>query len=258
MQPELKIALVQANLVWQNVEANLSHLESLIENLSDVDVIVLPEMFATAFSMNTNLAEFSDGKSVQWMKKIAFEKNAAICGSLMIQEKGAFFNRLFWVNERGEVAIYNKRHLFSLSDEPKHFTAGEQRLLVEYKGWRFCPMICYDLRFPVWSRNNLGYDVLLYVANWPQKRSLAWKTLLPARAIENQCYVVAVNRVGEDGNGMLHSGNSAVYDALGNAIFQVNNSQEAVIMATLVAKELKEVRSQFPFLNDRDTFEFTN
>lgn len=257
MQPELKIALVQANLVWQNVDANLANLESLIENLTGVDLIVLPEMFSTAFSMNTHNAELPNGKSVQWMKKIAAQKCATICGSLMIQESGKFFNRFYWVNEYGEIYTYNKRHLFSLSDEPKYFLSGKQRLVVEYKGWRFCPMICYDLRFPVWSRNNLDYDVLIYVANWPQKRINAWKKLLPARAIENQSYVVAVNRVGADANGVEHNGCSSVYNPLGDEIYIVPNNEEMLVVATLSAQHIKEIRHQFPFLKDKDNFEIT-
>jgi predicted amidohydrolase len=254
MQAELKVLLVQARLSWQDVDANLFHIEELLRKIPAADVVVLPEMFSTGFSMNTRLAESERGKSVTWMKKMAREKKGAVCGSVMIEEQGKFYNRLFWVDEKGELKRYDKRHLFSLSEEPKHFTAGKERLVVEYRGWKFCPLICYDLRFPVWSRNDTGYDVLIYVANWPEKRNLAWKTLLPARAVENQCYVVAVNRVGKDGNEIEHSGDSGVYDAMGYLLRGAKQHEEEVIEVRLRAAHLQEVRTKFPFLKDGDRF----
>ncbi|MCS6818374.1 MAG: amidohydrolase [Chitinophagales bacterium] len=256
MQAELRITLVQTTIIWENISANLQHLSKLVEHVEagTTDLIVLPEMFSTGFSMNTLLAETYDGLSVQWMKKEAAIHQCAICGSLMIKENADVYNRFFWVYPDGSIKTYDKRHLFSLSKEPELFKAGNRRLLVEWKGWKILPIICYDLRFPVWCRNVEHYDILLAVANWPERRISAWHKLLPARAIENQCYVVAVNRVGEDGNGIMHCGGSSVYDPLGEKVYYAPDYKESVQTISLSSATLKEIRLKFPFLKDADNF----
>lgn len=254
MQAELKVALVQTTLAWEDIAANLQHFTALLADVPPVDVIVLPEMFSTGFSMNTALAESMDGSAVTWMKDMAAKKKSVLCGSLMIVENGSFFNRFVWVTPAGSIAVYDKRHLFSLSKEQLYYTAGTQKLVIEYKGWKICPMICYDLRFPAWSRNQSLYDVLLYVASWPQKRSLAWKALLPARAIENQCYVIGVNRVGRDGSNVEHAGDSALFSPLGDMLSANIEDKECVAMVELQASTIKDVRAKLPFLQDADTF----
>ena len=204
----LRVTLIQSNLHWENIPANLEMFSKKIATISETDLIVLPETFTTGFSMNPKFAETMDGTSVAWMKKTAKEKNSVVCGSLMINDDGRFYNRLVWMKPDGESLTYDKRHLFCMSDEPKFFTAGTERLIVELNGWRICPLVCYDLRFPVWARcfdsaqhDIAPYDILLYVANWPERRNVAWKTLLPARAVENQAYVIGANRVGVDEKG---------------------------------------------------------
>jgi predicted amidohydrolase len=228
----------------------------MLSTAAPADVIVLPEMFATGFTMNAKAcASLPNGPEVQWMQMLAAEKNACVVGSLIIVEDEKFYNRLFWVWPNGSLKTYNKRHLFSLAGEEKVFTAGKERLLVEYKGWRIMPLVCYDLRFPVWSRNNINYDVLLYVANWPERRSYPWQQLLKARAIENQSYVVGLNRVGTDGNGIFYSGDSTIIDALGESITNVPASQSFVDVFTLSKENLANVRQRFGFLADQDAFE---
>lgn len=224
--------------------------------VSDTSLIVLPETFTTGFSMKSvHLAEEMNGPSVSWMKNMSRKKQCAITGSLMIREGDKVFNRLVWVNHN-EVQHYDKKHLFSISPEGEWIAAGAKRLIVELKGRKFCCMICYDLRFPVWCRNDKRhpFDVLLFVANWPQRRAQAWNGLLPARAIENQCFVVAANRVGEDGIGIAHMGNSCVVDPLGNALCRMEN-EEDIQTVTLDFSMLDKVRNEFPFLNDADEFE---
>jgi predicted amidohydrolase len=249
---DLRIALIQTNLHWENISENLNVFDRKIETIEAVDLIILPEMFSTAFSMNTSLAETMDGGAVDWMRKKASEKNCVLTGSLMIQENENFYNRLIWMRADGTFETYDKRHLFSLSKEPKIFTAGENRLQVNLKGWEICPLICYDLRFPVWSRNRMPYyDVLLYVANWPERRNMAWKTLLQARAIENQSYVIGVNRTGNDGAAVYHSGDSMVIDTLGNVLYH-QTDDEAIYTFTLNYEELQKTRTQLPFLKDAD------
>lgn len=258
----LRISLIQANLNWENIPANLAMFSDKIASVEHTDLIILPEMFTTGFSMNAKLmAEEMDGSTVQWMQKIAQEKQCAVTGSAIIAEDENFYNRLIWVNPNGSVQTYDKRHLFSLSDEPKIFLAGSERLIVDLKGWKICPMVCYDLRFPVWSRNGLNtetgeaeYDLLVYVANWPERRNHAWKSLLVARAIENQAYVAGVNRVGADANGMTHTGDSMVIDALGQTIYHKAN-EEDIFTCELNYEELKKVRAQLSFLKDADAFE---
>lgn len=252
----LRVTLVQANLHWEDPTANLGMFTGKLAGVSNTDVIVLPEMFTTGFSMNARkLAEEVNGSAVTWMKQTAAEKNAVVTGSLIIKEEGHFYNRLFWVQPDGKCVWYDKRHLFTLTGEETVFTPGTDKLLVEWKGWNICPLICYDLRFPVWSRNKIaGYDLLLYVANWPQRRSYPWKQLLVARAIENQSYVVGVNRVGNDGNDVYHAGDSMVVDALGNVLYH-KVDEEDVCTVILEKDALHKVREQFQFLRDADDFE---
>ena len=256
----LSVTLIQSNLHWENIPANLEMFSQEIKAIPETDLIILPETFTTGFSMNPKFAEPMDGSAVEWMRKTANEKACVICGSLMIQEEGRFYNRLVWMQPDGEWLTYDKRHLFCISDEPKFFTAGEERLIVELNGWKICPLICYDLRFPVWARcfdsaqhDTPLYDVLLYVANWPERRNVAWKTLLPARAIENQAYVIGVNRVGVDEKNISHTGDSMVIDALGKTLYY-KEQEEDIFTVELNYEELSRVREQLPFLNDADDF----
>jgi predicted amidohydrolase len=253
----MKITILQTNLIWENKTGNLSQLEEKISNLNDdTDLIVLPEMFSTGFTMNAkSLAESMTGNTIQWMQKIANEKNCAITGSIIIEENEKHFNRLFWITPE-ENKSYDKRHLFSYAKEDITYTAGTKKLIVEYKGWKICPLICYDLRFPVWSRRTKqdDYDLLLYVANWPERRNFAWKTLLPARAIENQSYVVGVNRIGNDGNDIYHSGDSAVYNFTGEKISKTQAHEESVETVKLDLEALREHRRHFAFGQDADSF----
>ncbi len=252
----MKISIIQAPLFWENPEVNRNYFAAKIQNIpEDSLLIVLPEMFSSGFTMNPNeVAESMDGTTVNWMKQTATEKNCAITGSLVIKEDGNFYNRLLFVFPNGDVEYYNKRHLFSLAGEHKTYTSGgTERLVVNYLGWRICPLICYDLRFPVFSRNNDDYDLLIYVANWPQVRILAWDTLLKARAIENMSYVIGVNRIGDDVNHNFYSGHSQVLDYLGNAL--VEPVEKEVVFSVQLDKELMLAnRNKLGFLRDRDTF----
>jgi omega-amidase len=250
----MKITLIQTSLAWEDPETNRQNFIRLIESIEDTNMIVLPEMFSTGFTMAPEaVAEAMDGSTVNWMKSIASQKRCAVTGSIVIQENGNYFNRLLFVLPSGEMKTYDKRHLFSLAGEDKAYTNGKERLIVEYKGWKICPLICYDLRFPVFSRNTEEYDLLLYVANWPSPRVLAWDTLLPARAIENMCYVAAVNRIGEDNNGHNYPGHSLVFDALGKSLIDAGNDEGAFTI-DLDKEVLLETRGKFSFLNDRDSF----
>ncbi len=258
MKETLKITLIQSKLHWENPTANrLLFSEKIKQIEEDTDLIVLPEMFTTGFSMNAkNLAEANEGETLQWMIAEAKNKNCALTGSVIITENNKFYNRLFFVYPNGDYKKYDKKHCFTLAKENEVYTAGEKRLIIDYNGWRICPLICYDLRFPVWARNTEAYDILLYVANWPKVRIQAWNTLLPARAIENMTYCVGVNRVGLDGNKHEYTGHSAVYDALGTKISTaaLNEFTETVI---LDKKHLEKNRKQLQFLEDRDSFILT-
>lgn len=255
----LNITLVQTNLHWENKKANLEMLSKKIDSIKEkTEIIILPEMFNTGFSMKPQiLAENMSGETVQWMKKTASEKKAILTGSIIIEEDGRYFNRLIWMLPNGEYGIYDKRHLFAYGDEHTHFSAGSKRLIASVKGWKINLLVCYDLRFPVWARQSPGvrpeYDLLIYVANWPERRSTAWKTLLQARAIENQCYVAGVNRVGDDGNEIHYSGESMIIDPLGEVLYQKAN-EEDIFTYTLQKDKLKEVREKFPFWKDADEF----
>ena len=258
----LTFSLIQTSLFWEDKTANLSMLENKINSISEkTEIIVLPEMFSTGFSMQPKLfAETMDGTSVQWMKRIAAQKKVVLTGSLIIKEADQFYNRLLWVLPNGEVGHYDKRHRFAFAGEDKHYSAGNRRLIAQVKGWKINLQICYDLRFPVWARQQSEdapeFDVLIYVANWPERRNHAWKTLLTARAIENQAYVVGVNRVGNDGNQIYHSGNSMVVDPLGEIVYHKEH-EEDIFTITLHQDHLTEIRNKFPFWKDADTFFIT-
>ncbi len=275
----LTITIIQTSLHWEDKKANLDMLLKKIESIQEkTEVIVLPEMFSTGFSMNPKtLAEDMNGETVQWMKKIASEKKVILTGSIMIKDKApspseraggeAYYNRLIWMLPNGEYGVYDKRHLFAYGDEHTHFNAGSKRLIASVKGWKINLQVCYDLRFPVWARQTSPltplqkseeqqypeYDLLVYVANWPERRIHAWKTLLTARAIENQCYVIGVNRVGNDGNGIYHNGESMIIDPMGEILYN-KKDEEDIYTCTLQKEALTEVRSQFPFLNDAESF----
>jgi predicted amidohydrolase len=256
MQNELKIALIQSNLVWENPTQNRLNFSAKIKNINEpADVIILPEMFTSGFTMNPKaVAESMQGETVKWMKSIAERSNAAIVGSVVIEEDSNYYNRLLFVTPNGNIEIYNKRHTFTLAGEDKVYKAGTEKLIVNYKGWKICPLICYDLRFPVWARNTTDYDILLYVANWPKIRISAWDALLKARAIENMSYCVGVNRVGLDGNKYEYSGHSAAYDVLGNRIDTIPFNNEAIEIITLTKSHIKKYREKLQFLNDKDGF----
>ncbi len=250
---ELKIALIQYAPLWEQKSGNLDYCNRIMKGMHGIDIVVLPEMFTTGFSMNVKaLAEPMGGLTVQWMKEKARETGAAIAGSMIIEENGKFYNRFLWVTSDGNVQYYDKRHLFAIGNENLHYTAGSQRVTIEWKGWKIRPLICYDLRFPVWSRNHDDYDLLLYVANWPSPRHHVWKNLLISRAIENQCWCVAVNRIGSDGIGLNYLGDSAIIDARGNASFL--GYRECVETFSLSWQELHDFRAKFPILMDRDEF----
>ena len=256
----LTITLIQTNLHWEDKKANLDMFSKKIESIKEkTEVIILPEMFNTGFSMKPEiLAEEMNGETVQWMKKIAVEKKVILTGSMMIKDDGKYFNRLIWMLPNGEYGFYDKRHLFAYGNEHTHFNAGDKRLIASVKGWKINLQVCYDLRFPVWARQSgVGtgpeYDLLIYVANWPEQRIHAWKTLLTARAIENQCYVVGVNRVGDDGNGIHHNGESMTIDPLGEILYSKKDDED-IFTYTLQKERLAEIRNKFPFLNDADSF----
>jgi predicted amidohydrolase len=253
----MKVALVQTSLVWENPAVNRQLLQEKINNIADsVDLIVLPEMFTTGFTMNPQgIAEDFPGATLLWMQRLSAEKKAAITGSIAVQENGYFYNRLLFVKPDGSWQAYDKRHLFSLAGEDAVYTAGSKKCIVECCGFRICLLICYDLRFPVFSRNNDDYDVLIYVANWPEVRTSAWNALLAARAIENQSYVVAVNRVGEDDNKHRYIGHSQVIDALGNYLLEPQELED-VYTIDLNLVQLQEIRQKFRFLADKDAFTF--
>ncbi|CAL2089529.1 amidohydrolase [Tenacibaculum sp. 190524A05c] len=253
----LNISLLQADLSWENPEENLSYFSSQIEQINnDVDLIVLPEMFTTGFSMNASeLAEEVNGTTVNWMKDIAKTKNSAVVGSVIITEENQYYNRLFFMFPSGEFEYYDKKHTFTLAKEHETYSSGTEKLLVEYKGWKICPLICYDLRFPVWARNVEDYDLLLYVASWPEKRISAWDALLKARAIENMSYTIGVNRIGEDGNDYAYVGHSIIVDCLGEALSQEKNEAAEIISVQINKNTQEEVRNKLGFLKDRDVFE---
>lgn len=255
MNNELIVNIIQADLVWENPIENRNRFEAKINAISTTDIIVLPEMFTTGFSMNpTPLAETMEGDTVTWMKQQALKKDCLIIGSIIINENAQYYNRLLAVYPDGRMICYDKKHLFTLANEHQFYTAGTKQVLIEYKGWRLFPLVCYDLRFPVWARNTFNYDVLIFIASWPNQRIAAWDTLLKARTIENMAYTIGVNRVGIDANGFEYSGHSAIFDALGATILTTKEYQEEVKSVVLDKSALEQIRKKLQFLNDRDHF----
>ncbi|HEV2483700.1 MAG TPA: nitrilase family protein [Puia sp.] len=285
----LTITTIQTGLKWEDKTANLQHFEARIESLREAtELVILPEMFSTGFSMQPErLAETMDGPTLRWMADMAARKKIILTGSVIIEENGRYYNRLVWMLPNGQYGYYDKRHRFAYAGEDQHYTAGAKRLVASVKGWRVLLLVCYDLRFPVWSRQrpreltgdpaaaarpagsagrprpgggsdaaeapDLEYDLLLYVANWPERRSHAWKTLLQARAIENQCYVAGVNRIGNDGHDIYHSGDSMIIDPLGETLYHAGAKDETFTL-TLEKDDLAKVRERFPFWRDADHF----
>lgn len=270
----LTFTLIQTSLYWEDQSANLNMLEEKINRITGkTEVVILPEMFSTGFSMKPKqFAETMNGEAVAWMKRISAEKKIILTGSLIIEEEGNYYNRLIWMLPNGTFGFYNKRHLFAFAGEDKHYSAGDKRLIASVKGWKINLQICYDLRFPVWARQSAHisalnvsledqphgekpseYDVLVYVANWPERRNHAWKTLLQARAIENQAYVIGVNRVGNDGNNIYHSGDSLVASPLGEVLY-TRAHDEDIFTITLQKAQLDEIREKMPFWKDADPF----
>lgn len=257
MKEIFKICIIQPDITWEDPPANMKKYSKMLERAGQTDLIVLPEMFNTGFSMEPErLKEKMEGESVKWMKKIARERDSAITGSLIIEEENKIYNRCLWVLPDGQVSFYDKRHLFTMGGEKSHYSSGSNRLTIKYKGWSFYPLICYDLRFPVWSRNTQNYDVLIYMANWPAPRHRVWKALLPARAIENQAFCIGVNRVGRDGNGLDYLGDSVLTGPKGDSIFLGENEQ--VCTFNISYRDLHLFRKEFPVLEDRDEFRIIN
>lgn len=252
---DLNVTLVQADLVWEDITANLARFDETLDTLGQkTDLIVLPEMFSTGFTMAAaSQAEAMDGRAARWIREKSREKAVDVVGSIIIRANGRFYNRLLWARPDGELLTYDKRHLFRMAGEEKVYSAGNQLLTVSLKGWNIRPFICYDLRFPAWTRNvGNAYDVAVYVANWPEKRSVHWQKLLAARAIENQCFVVGVNRVGRDGNGFDFSGDSSVIDPLGVDLLTLRYLP-GIHTVSLSAKTLLTYRKEFPAWMDADT-----
>jgi len=251
----LRVSLIQTTLHWEDSAKNRAHFQELMAPLKDrTDLIVLPEMFTTGFTMRSqDLAEPMHGPTLEWMQQQAHSLHACLCGSVIIQDRGAYYNRLVWMRPDGVFATYDKRHLFTLAEEDQFFSPGQEHLLVDLKGWTIAPLICYDLRFPVWSRNTGNTDILIYVANWPQKRSHAWRALLAARAIENQCYTIGVNRIGRDGKEIPYIGDSMIFDYAGNLLHHAAHL-ENVTTYTLDYGLQEAFRARFPFLKDADRF----
>jgi len=260
----MKATLIQTHLYWEDREKNISHFDVLLNSIKEeTDLIILPEMFTTGFTMNPEkLAEPFNGETLVWLKQKAKEKNTTITGSVAVTEEGKYFNRLFWVEPAGSFTVYNKRHLFRMAKEDEHYTPGNKKIITKIKDWNICPLVCYDLRFPVWSRNKFDkkhkvweYDVLMYVANWPESRAYPWKQLLIARAIENQCYVIGVNRIGSDGNNYSHSGDSMVINPRGEIISKTKANEQSIETIELDKNYLEEFRKIFPVGLDADDFE---
>jgi omega-amidase len=264
----ITVTLIQSLLYWEDKQANLEMFEEKINSIQGkAGIVILPEMFSTGFSMNpVALAEKMDGKTIAWMKRITSEKKIILTGSIIIEDEGNYYNRLIWMLPNGQFGYYDKRHRFAYAGEHDHYTAGDKRLIVSANAWKINLQICYDLRFPVWSRQSSHpgspgweegegpeYDMLIYVANWPERRNHAWKTLLQARAIENQCFVTGVNRVGHDGNNIYYSGDSMIVDPMGEILYQIAH-EEDIFTYALEKEKLEEVRTKLPFLKDADSF----
>lgn len=257
MNQKLNITYIQSDLIWEDRKQNLNNFTKKINSIQNqTDLILLPEMFPTGFSMKPEpIAESMPSESLDWMRQTARKTQAAICGTLIVKEKDDYFNRLFFVKPDNTYEYYDKRHLFRMSGEDKHYSPGTKKTIIEYKNWRIRPLICYDLRFPVWSRNQNDYDLLLYLANWPASRIEVWKTLLKARALENQSYCVGVNRIGTDGYGAAFNGSSMIIDAKGKFLSQAKDNEEGIYSTTIDRNELDEFRKRFPAYLDADMFE---
>lgn len=263
MKPEiLRIALAQTDIIWKDKQNNFLKIENwLYKQKEALDLMILPEMFATGFVTEAHeIAESMEGETVKWMQKMAIQHKLALMGSLVIEETGKYYNRLVWINRLGEISYYDKRHLFTYGGEHHQFSAGSQKLIVDLYGWKICPLVCYDLRFPVWSKNTIqdgvyAYDLLIYIANWPSMRAHAFRQLLVARAIENQAYVVGINRVGVDGKGLYYQGNSTVLDFNGNHITEIAPDEEAFEIVTISLSNLQKARESFPVGSDWDGFQ---
>ena len=255
MKENLEISIVQIDLFYKEKEKNLIKIDNITSKIISTDIILLPEMFNTSFCPSeTRLAEDINGPTVLWMKSLSAKKKCSVAGTLMIKENNKVFNRLVWISKEGNVNTYDKCHLFSLAKEDKTISKGEKRIIINEEGWRICPLICYDLRFPVFCRNNDDYDVLIFLSSWPEKRIEAWNTLLKARAIENQCFSIGVNRVGKDSSDIFFPGNSSVYDTNGKILLNLNDTQDVVKNIILSKEDLELQRRHMRFLKDRDQF----
>ena len=256
MVNELKIALLQSDLVWENPIQNRINFSKKIESITEsVDIIILPEMFTSGFTMNaTVVAETMTGETVNWLLTSAKKHNCAIMGSLVILENSTYYNRCMFVEPDGKISTYDKRHTFTLAGEHKVYKAGTKKIIIDFKGWKIRPLVCYDLRFPVWARNTDNYDLLIYVANWPKPRISAWDALLKARAIENMSYCIGVNRVGLDANNYEYPGHSGCYDVLGERMDNIPENKEDIQVVTLNKSDIEHYRNKLNFLNDKDNF----
>lgn len=256
MKNELHVVGIQADLIWENPAENIKFFEDKIKTISaNTDLVVLPEMFTTGFTMQPkNVAESMNGLSITWMKKIAKEYDIAITGSLVIEDDNQFYNRLVFIKPSGKIDVYDKRHSFTLAGEHEVYSSGTEKIIIDFKGWKICPLICYDLRFPVWARNTENYDILIYMANWPDTRIKAWRTLLKARAIENMSYTIGVNRTGLDANNYQYSGSSLIFDYLGETLSNLAENEVGIISAVLKKDHQNKVRNKLGFLNDKDSF----
>lgn len=256
MMEDIIVTLVQSDLAWEDPGKNVTSFSKKLDGIKEqTDLIILPEMFTTGFTLNAEqLAEPVPGPTLKWMIKMAREKNANIVGSIIVSEHNRYYNRLYWVYKNGEYVSYDKRHLFRMADEHKVFTAGDKRLIVNLKGWNILPLVCYDLRFPVWARGaKKDFDLIIYIANWPESRSSSWRILLPARAVENQAYGIGVNRVGKDGTGKAYRGDSVIFDPLGN-IIRLETYNEIIFSEKLSYDKLERYRNKFPVWMDSDSY----
>ena len=257
MMHPLKISIVQTDIAWENKQENLRMLREKLHALrGTTEIVVLPEMFSTGFTMKSReLAEPVSGITVRIFKELAADFQLALCGSFICSERSNYYNRAFFITPEGEEFYYDKRHLFRMGNEAEYFSSGNNKLIISYRGWNICLLVCYDLRFPVWSRNvNNEYDLLIYVASWPQARRLAWDTLLCARALENMCYVCGVNRIGVDGNKLIYNGGSVVFSAKGEVLASVPDGEEGIETVSLSLISLQQLRDKFPVWKDADAF----
>lgn len=255
MNNKLKISLAQLDLSWENSELNLDKAEKCLIQNTSADLFVFPELFTTGFTMNVkDFGEEMNGKTICRIKDLAVKYKTAICGSVIIKENQQFFNRLVFIKPDSSLIYYDKRHLFRMGEENNYYTSGNSKIIIEYKGFRILPLICYDLRFPVWSRYQGDYDMIIYIANWPAKRRSHWDVLLQARAIENQAFVVGVNRIGKDENGFKYNGGTQVFDALGNKLIDAKDNVEQIISAEIDLSSIKDTRDNFPAWKDKDDF----